>query len=104
VLWIAPQPILDFADSVSDAVDIPPARWALSLAMPSKQGANGYTEQLGGRRPIRPTNFKVRPTPPAHVLLLSNKSGAFRMSSFRNGAKIGLRPPVPSFATQGLVG
>src|SRR5205823_12477152 len=32
-----------------------------------------YAEHLGGHRPIRPPLFELRSTPPAHVLLLSNK-------------------------------
>ncbi len=57
---MTPQPSLDVAHSVSDAIAIVPARWPLPLVMPSKKCANGYAEHLGGRRPIRPNRLSPR--------------------------------------------
>jgi len=66
----APEPILDFAYAVSDAVPVVPPRWTLSLPMPSQEGANAYAEHLGGRCSIHQSIFKIRPTPPPHIVLL----------------------------------
>ncbi len=69
---MTPQPSLDVAHSVSDAIAIVPARWPLPLVMPSKKCANGYAEHLGGRRPIRPPLFEVWSAPSSHVAFLSH--------------------------------
>jgi hypothetical protein len=81
VSWIERQPILDFADSVSEAVSIASARRTYSLAVPSKKSANRYAEHLGGSSPICPAFLKVRPTPSAHVFLFK-KSSRFRCPLF----------------------
>ena len=86
MLRIAPEPILDFTNLVSDAVRVASARGTLSVMVPSKQSANCYAEHLGDPRSICPALFKVRPMPSAHLRLLLNNFDPSRMSTFRNNA------------------